>query len=134
LDQLIGRIKGNTIAAIGTISPGSLCIEYLYAPQIRYNLAGQPITFIGNSSNKEGEFSLIKINITSNCLFLYVKDKATMDSTLTHGDEFPKSLLTSMDWADFTDPIVGTLAPNFFITYFGQQLDYGDLSDDNVMA
>ncbi len=57
-----------------------------------------------------------------------------MDSTLTHGDEFPKSLLTSMDWADFTDPIVGTLAPNFFITYFGQQLDYGDLSDDNVMA
>jgi hypothetical protein len=95
LDQLIGEIKGNSIAAIGTISPGSLRIQYLYASQIHYNLAGQPIVFIGNSSNKEGEFSLIKINVTSVRLFPYVKDKATMDSTLTHGDEFPKDLLTS---------------------------------------
>ncbi len=39
-----------------------------------------------------------------------------------------------MDWADFTDPIVGTLMPNFFITYFGQQLACGDLLDDYVMA
>ncbi len=29
LDQLIGDIKGNTIAAIGTINPGYLCIQYL---------------------------------------------------------------------------------------------------------
>ncbi len=57
-----------------------------------------------------------------------------MDNTLTHGEEFPKDLLTSTDWVDFTDPIVGTLMPNFFSTYFGQQLAYGDLSDDNVMA
>jgi hypothetical protein len=125
LDQLIGSIKGNTIAAIGTINPGSLCIQSLEAPQIHYDLSGQPITFIRNSSNKEGEVSLIKINVTFICLFLYVKDKATMDSTLTHGDEFPKDLLTSTDWADFSDPIVGTLMPNFFITYFGQQLAYG---------
>jgi hypothetical protein len=55
-------------------------------------------------------------------------------STLNHGDDSPKDLLTSMDWADFTDPIVGTLVPNFFITYFGQQLAYGDLSNDDVMA
>ncbi len=35
---------------------------------------------------------------------------------------------------DFTDPIVGTLVPNSFIIYFGQQLVFGDLSDNNVMA
>ncbi len=58
-----------------------------------------------------------------------------MDSNLTHGDKFPKDLLTSMDWEDFTDPIVGsTLIPNFFITYFGHQLAYRDLSNDHVMA
>ncbi len=39
-----------------------------------------------------------------------------------------------MDWADFTDPIVGTIVPNFFIFYFGQQLAYRNLSDDDVMA
>ncbi len=57
-----------------------------------------------------------------------------MDSALTHGDKFPKEFLFSTDWADFSDPIVGTLVPNVFITYFGQQLVYGDLSDNNVMA
>jgi hypothetical protein len=29
---------------------------------------------------------------------------------------------------------VGTLIPKFFITYFGQQLAYRDLSNNNVMA
>ena len=53
LDHLTGGIRANTIAAIGTINPGSLCLQYLFAPQIHYNLAGAPIAFIGNSSNKK---------------------------------------------------------------------------------
>jgi hypothetical protein len=131
---LIGGIRGNTIAAIRTINPGTLCIQYLHAPQIHYNLSCKPIVFIGNSSNKEEEFSLIKIDITSIHLFPYIKDKATMDNILTHGGEFSKELLSSTNWADFTDPILGTIVPNFFLTYFGQQLAYRDLADDNVMA
>jgi hypothetical protein len=54
LERLIGGIKGNTISAIGTINPGSLCTQFLYAPQIHFNLAGEPIAFIGNLSNKMG--------------------------------------------------------------------------------
>ncbi len=134
LDSLIGGIRGNTVAAIGTINPGLLCIQYLYAPQIHYNLSSKPIVFIRNLSKKEGAFSLIKINVASICLFSYIKDKTTMDSALIYGDEFPNELLSSTDWADFTDPIVGTLMPNFFITYSGKQLVYGDLSDNDVMA
>jgi hypothetical protein len=65
LERLIGGIKANTISAIGTINPGSLCTQYLYAPQIHLNLAGKPIAFIGNLSNKMGKFSLIKIDVTS---------------------------------------------------------------------
>ena len=52
LDCLIGGIKANTISAIRTINPGSLCTQYLYAPQIHFNLAGKPIAFIGNLSKK----------------------------------------------------------------------------------
>ena len=52
LDYLTGGIRAKTIAAIGTINPGSLCIQYLFAPQIHYDLSGTPIAFIGNSSNK----------------------------------------------------------------------------------
>jgi hypothetical protein len=108
LDHLICSIRSNTntILAIGIINPGSLCILYLYASQIHYNLFGKPIAFIGNSSNKEGEFSLIKIVVTSICLNPYIKDKAIMDSNLTHGDEFPADLLSSTEWADFLDPII----------------------------
>jgi hypothetical protein len=92
LDCLIGSIKANTVSAIGTINPGSLCTQYLYAPQIHFNLAGDRITFIGNSSNKKGEFSLIKIDAMSNPLFPYIRDKATMDTNLTQGDDM------LMDW------------------------------------
>ncbi len=83
LDRLIGGIKANTISAIGTINPGLLCTQYLYAPQIHFNLAGNLMAFIGNLSNKMGKFSLIKIDVPSICLFPYIKDKATMEDSLT---------------------------------------------------
>jgi hypothetical protein len=134
LEHLIGGIKANTISAIGTINPGSLCTQYLYAPQIHFNLAGKPIAFIGNSSNKMGKFSLIKIDITSICLFPYIKNKATMDVCLNHGDDLPKESLSKTNWNDFEEPIVGTLIPNFFITYFGQDLPHGNISDNEIKA
>ncbi len=111
---MIGGIKANTISTIGTINSGSLCTQYIYAPQIHFNLAGKPIAFIRNSSNKMGKFSLIKIDITSICLFPYIKDEATLDVSLNHGDNLPKELLSETDWNDFKEPIVGTLIPNFF--------------------
>ncbi len=122
LERLIGGIKANTISAIGTINPGSLCTQYLYAPQIHFNMVWEPIAFIGNSSNKIGKFSLIKIDVTYIILFPYIKDKATMDVSLNHGDDLPKELLSKTNWNDFKEPIIGTLIPDFFITYFGQDL------------
>jgi hypothetical protein len=77
---------------------------------------------------------LIKINVTSICLFPYIKDKATMDANLTYGDDMPADWLFETNWKDFEDPIVGTLIPNFFITYFGQVLPHGNISDNEIMA
>jgi hypothetical protein len=134
LDCLIGGIKANTISSIGTINPGSLCTQYLYAPQTHFNLAGKPIAFIGNLSNKMGEFSLIKINIMFICLFPYFKNKATMDDSLNHGDDLPAEFSSKTNWNDFKEPIFGTLIPNFFITYFGQVLPHGNISDKEVKA
>ncbi len=131
---LIGGIKANIKSAIGTINPGSLCTQYLYAPQIHFNLAGKLIAFIGNLSNKMSEFSLIKINVMSICLFPYIKDKATMDNSPNHGDDLPTELLSKTNWNDFEEPIVVTLIPNFFITYFGQVLPHGNISDDKIKA
>jgi hypothetical protein len=106
LKHLIGGIKANTLSAIRTINPGSLCTQYLYAPQIHFNLARVPIAFIGNLSNKMGGFNLIKIDVTSIRLFPYIKDKATMDVSLNHGDELSKESLSKTDWNNFEEPIV----------------------------
>ncbi len=81
-----------------------------------------------------GEFSLIKIDIMSICLFPYIKDKATMDVSLNHGDDLPKVSLSKTNWNDFEEPFVGTLIPNFFITYFGQDLPHGNISDNEIKA
>ena len=48
LDYLTGGVRAKTIAAIGIINPGSLCLQYLFTPQIHYNLSGAPIAFVGN--------------------------------------------------------------------------------------
>jgi hypothetical protein len=57
-----------------------------------------------------------------------------MDVSLNHGDDLPKESLSKTDWNDFEKPIVGTLIPNFFITYFGQDLPHGDISDHEIKA
>jgi len=41
---VIGGIKGNTVAAIGTCTPGSSVGQYLYAPRIHTNLGGNKST------------------------------------------------------------------------------------------
>ena len=48
-----------------------------------------------------------------------------MDVSLNHGDDLPKESLSETNWNDFKEPIIGTLIPNFFITYFGQDLPHG---------
>jgi hypothetical protein len=133
LDYLTGGIRAKTIAAIGTINPGSLCIQYLFAPQIHYYLSSTPIAFIGNSSNKKGKFSMIKVNIKSIRVFVYIKDKATWIPDLPHGEAIPVDKLADTNWKDFEDPIVGTLIPNFFIAYFGQDLPHRDLTDEEII-
>ena len=135
LEHLLGGIKANTISAIGTLNAGSMCLQYLYAPQVHYDLSGTPLAIIGNSSNKKGEFSLIKIDMASFRLFAFVEAKSIIDQNLTHGDEIPTNYLSdTQDWKDFTDPLVGVLLPNFFFLYFGQKLPQGDVRDDDVMA
>jgi hypothetical protein len=57
-----------------------------------------------------------------------------MDNSLNHGDDLPAELLSKTNWKDFKEPNVGTLIPNFFITYFGQVLPHGNISDDEIKA
>ncbi len=77
---------------------------------------------------------MIMVNIKSIHVFAYIKDNATWTPDLPHGEDIPANKLADTDWKDFEDPIIGTLIPNFFIAYFGQDLPHGDLSDEKIMA
>jgi hypothetical protein len=57
-----------------------------------------------------------------------------MAVSLNHGDDLPKDSLSKTNWNDFKEPIIGTLIPNFFITYFGQDLPHGNISDNKIKA
>jgi hypothetical protein len=64
-----------------------------FDPMIHHNLSGAPTTIIGNSSNKEGEFSLMKIEIAFFQLFPYIAPKKDFDHLLVHGQDLTKELL-----------------------------------------
>jgi hypothetical protein len=57
-----------------------------------------------------------------------------MENSLNHGDDLPKELLSKINWNDFEEPIIGTLITIIFITYFGQVLPHGNISDDKIKA
>jgi hypothetical protein len=46
----------------------------------------------------------------------------------------PKESLSKTNWNDFKEPIAGTLIPNFFITYFAQDLPHCNISDNKIKA
>ncbi len=122
-----------TIAAIGTVSPGLLTLQYLYAPMLHCTLACTPIAIVGNCSNKLGKFTMIKIDVASIRDFPFFQDQKKMDAAFTQGDIIPTNWLAGTIWAESEAPIVGTLVPNFFIVYFGKNLPYGNIDDNAVM-
>jgi hypothetical protein len=60
-------------------------------------LPATPLLSLETPPTKKGEFSLIKIDVTSILLFPYIKDKATIDTNLTHGDDMPMGWLFKTD-------------------------------------
>jgi hypothetical protein len=81
-----------------------------------------------------GKFSLIKINVTFIFLFLHIKHKATMEDNLNHGDDLPKELLSETNWNDFQRTHRWYSDSQLLITYFGQVLPHGDISDHKIKA
>jgi hypothetical protein len=132
----LGGIGAGTIAALGTVAPGSYNLSYIYAPQVHTDLSGNFIGFVGNASNKIGEFSCIHIHKDAFGLFQIIDYNVNVEeampghpSTVT---PFALDLLTNTKWRNLSDTIIGVLFPNFFIVYFGQDFPKGDISLDNI--
>ena len=117
---IIGGIKAKTIAAIGTVAPGSSIVQYLHAPTIHHDLGGKPKLIVGNASNKLGEFICVYIPFSALRLFACIADERKLDTLLTYILHLENEALNNMDWYDsINKKYVCALLPNFFILYFG---------------
>ena len=94
---LVGGIKAKTIAAIGTLAPGSSIFQYLYAPKIHHDLGGDPKLIVGNASNNLGEFSCVSIPLASLKLFACIAKKEKLDTLLPHLLALKNEALANMD-------------------------------------
>jgi hypothetical protein len=135
-NHILGGIGSSTIAALGTVAPGSYNLSYIYAPQVHTNLSRNFLGFVGNASNKIGEFSCIHIHKDSFGFFQIINSKANLDKAMPgHSSNitpFALDLLTNTDWANPLDNIIGALFPNFFIVYFGQDFPQGGISSNDI--
>jgi hypothetical protein len=135
-DHILGGIGAGTIAALGTVAPGSYNLSYIYAPQVHTDLSGNFIGFVGNASNKIGEFNCVHIHKDAFGFFQIIGCNVNVEeampghpSTVT---PFALDLLTNTEWRNLSDTIIGVLFPNFFIVYFGQDFPKGDISSDDI--
>jgi hypothetical protein len=109
-DHILGGIDAGTIAALGTVAPGSYNLSYIYAPQVHTDLSGNFIGFIGNASNKTGEFSCVHIHKDAFGLFRIIDSNINLDETMPgHSptvNPFDSDLLTNTDWKNQTPSLV----------------------------
>jgi hypothetical protein len=135
-DHILGGIGAGTIAALGTVALGSYNLSYIYAPQVHTNLSGNFLGFVGNASNKIGEFSCIHIHKDSFGFFQMIDSKANLEEAMpghsSNVTPFALDLLTNTYWANPSDDIIGALFPNFFIVYFGQDFPQGGISSNDI--
>jgi hypothetical protein len=135
-DYILGGIGAGTIAALGTVAPGSYNLAYIYAPQVHTNLSENFLGFVGNASNKIGEFSCFHIHKDSFGFFQIINSKTNLDKAMpghsSNGTPFASDLLTNTDWANPLDDIISALFPNSFIVYFGQDFPQGGISSNDI--
>jgi hypothetical protein len=135
-DHILGGIGAGTIATLGTVASSSYNLSYIYAPQVHTNLSGNYLGFVGNTSNRIGEFSCIHIHKDSFGFFQIINSKVNLDKVMPgHSSNltpFALDLLTNTDWANPSDDIIGALFTHFFIIYFGQDFPQGGNSFDDI--
>jgi hypothetical protein len=138
LNYLVGAIRAKTVAAIGMVAPGNLLVQDLCAPKVHTDLAGKPLAIVGNTSNKFGKFSLAMIPLSSVKMFFSIIERDNdvhLLNLIEHGDDIPNNFRKDTKWYESPATHVGTVLPNVFLIYFGQDVPLGPItSDDTKLA
>jgi hypothetical protein len=133
--MVLKLIQTKTIAALCTVTTQSTTLRYLFNPLTHHRPDCKSNHHHRKFSNKQGEFSLVKVDTASFRLFPYIGPERTFDTLLPHGDVLTEELLNdTTDLKSFDEPIVATLVPNFFVIYYGQKVPHGNITTDKLKA
>ena len=97
LSHLVGGIKANTIADIGTLALGTSIVQYIFAPKIHHDLGGAPKSIVENASNMLGEFSCVTVPLKFLKLFACIAEEAKLVGILSYLLDLENEALANTD-------------------------------------
>ena len=139
--SVLQRIETNLICAIGFIN-GVNQLQYLFNPQIRHNLDGNPTSIVGNASDAQGNLTIITLDVEEMLTyFLVVSKSARADEYFKGATDLPTNLIAGTRWANTTDAdgnaqvYAACAVPKVFVLFHGTKPVYGNiLNGDTKLA
>jgi hypothetical protein len=106
VEVAIKTIRANNVSAISYIYARGHFL-HIYAPRIYENIQGEPTEIVGNASNVQGEFRMVKIKIKDLKLFPIIGVNLPFDSEVATGLTLKQLAGTPLDGEE--DVFIGSL-------------------------
>ena len=132
VSYLINTVEAGNLASIGATDSKGHWV-HIVAPKIAKDVQGNPVAFVGNSSNVQGEFQLLSVPIADLRWFPILGDMNTLPLPSETGEALTEEHLEGTPLEGDTDVQFASL-PVYIPFYMGNELPEGDIrSDDTTM-
>ena len=129
LENLIARIKSGIIAAIAFVNSNKV-VQFIFCPQIYYDVDGEPSKIVGNASDSNEQLMLVEIDIHASCRYfacIWAADRAP--DGIAGPNKLQKTLFANTAWADRDNlSMVACVTTKIVPIFFGYQLQDGPVT------
>ena len=132
VSYLINTVEAGNLASIGATDSKGHWV-HIVAPKIAKDVQGNPVAFVGNSSNVQGEFQLLSVPIADLRWFPILGDMNILPLPSETGEALTEEHLEDTPLQGDSDVHFASL-PVYIPFYMGNELPEGDIrSDDTTM-
>ena len=129
---IINAIEAGNIASLGATDSKGHWV-HIVAPKIQKDVQGNPVAFVGNTSNVQGEFQLVSVPITDLRWFPVLGETTMLPLPSETGEDLTLEHLKNSSLDGESDIQYGSM-PIYIPFYMGNELPEGDIrSDDTTM-
>src|SRR5210317_1723584 len=69
-DTLLKRIDNGVVAAVCFVNQNAE-LQYIFCPQVYYDIDGEPAKIVGNVSNNKGSYALVEIDLRASLTYFH---------------------------------------------------------------